>query len=58
MSQNLKSKDAIVFTQFAIYELHSFKITQYKVLNKVLNKVYIKYTPTHGLWVASRVGGK
>ena len=29
MSQNLKSKDAIVFTQFAIYQSQSFKITQY-----------------------------
>eukprot|EP00116_Pleurobrachia_bachei_P008405 sb/3468667/ len=28
MSQNLKSKDAKVFTQFAIYQSQSFKITQ------------------------------
>ena len=29
VTQNLKSKDAIVFTQFAIYQSQSFKITQY-----------------------------
>ena len=29
VSQNLKSKDVTVFTQFAIYQSQSFKITQY-----------------------------
>eukprot|EP00116_Pleurobrachia_bachei_P003439 sb/3463701/ len=41
MSQNLKSKDAIVFTQFAIYQSQSFKITQYhqkKLPKKLLDK--------------------
>ena len=32
VSQNLKSKDVTVFTQFAIYQSQSFKITQYMVI--------------------------
>eukprot|EP00116_Pleurobrachia_bachei_P001456 sb/3461718/ len=35
MSQNLKSKDAIVFTQFAIYQSQSFKITHSAVTSRL-----------------------